>query len=108
MSSQIAVYDRPPVTRGDTVLGWQITVSVNESPAEIIEARMQFRQGARLVYQAEVAVAGGVVTVGEIPPEDCAAFPVGELDYDLEITLGGGRVVTWLKGKQRILADVTY
>jgi hypothetical protein len=50
---------------------------------------------------------GGKVVVQEVAGTATALWPTAELEYALEVTLTSGRVVTWLKGKQPILKDIT-
>lgn len=103
-----ANYRRAPSYRGDTLLGFTVSIDVGGSPAQLQSARLQLRlpTGA-LAYEWVAACSGNIVTLPDVPAEDTAKWPVGALDFDLEVTLAGGRVVTWLKGTQPIHADRT-
>lgn len=106
--TRVAIYDRPPAMRGDTLAGWSVEVEVNSQPQEVESARLQLRTSTyRLVYDWPVAVSGSTVSMQTVDHDVTAEWPPGTLIYDLELTLADGRVVTWLTGKQVILRDVT-
>ncbi|GEM_PF-2782636 len=104
-----AIYNRPPVVRGDTVIGWSVDVQVDGAPQPIDSARLHLRtRYGRLVLAWPVTVSGSTVSMAQVPASDTADWPVESLVYDLELTLAGGRVVTWLSGEQPVIADRTY
>ena len=104
-----ATYNRPELVRGDTLLGWSVTISIDGYPATISSARSQLRTPRNsLIHEFDVIVVGNVVTIGRVLPEVTATWPLDVLEYDLEITLEDGRVVTWLRGQQKITLDRTF
>lgn len=107
--TSIATYDREPVIRGDTLPGWSVDVQVNSQPQEIESARLHLRTSTgRLVYDWPVTVSGSTVFMAPVEHEVTEKWPILALQYDLELTLSDGRVVTWLTGRQPVSPDVTY
>jgi hypothetical protein len=104
-----AVYDRPALVRGDTLLGWSVEITQDELPASISSARSQLRTSRdTLFFENVVTVVANIVSIEQVEPEVTATWPPGVYYYDLEVTLDSGRVVTWLKGSQTVLMDRTY
>lgn len=103
-----ARYDRKPCLRGDTMLGWSVDITIDGAPAALDSARLHLcTDFGRLVYAWPTAVQGSCVTLATVPAEVTAKWPTGILEYDLEVTLAGGRVVTWLHGTQPVHPDRT-
>jgi len=108
MKTTVAKYDRTPFVRGDTLLGWSVQISVDGEPAQLLSARLQLRTGnGGLVYDWPAVVSGNLVSLPDVAAEVTAGWPVGRLEYDLEVTLAGGRTVTWLCGAQPVIPDRT-
>lgn len=108
MNSPSAIYNRRPSIRGDTLLGWSVDVSIDGEPAQLESARLHLCTNAgRVVYAWPAVVVGNRITLSDVPADVTAAWPIGVLEYDLEIVLAGGRTVTWLTGVQPVLADRT-
>lgn len=107
--SYTATYNRQPLVRGDTLLGWSVAITQDGLPVDITSARSQLRYvGGSLVHTFDLQVVGNVVTYADVEAEVTATWPLLPLAYDLELTLADGRVVTWLKGSQEITIDRTY
>ena len=107
--SYTATYNRPALVRGDTLLGWSVAITQDSLPVSIASARSQLRTSRNaLLLESVVTVAGNVVSIAQVEAEITATWAIGVYDYDLEITLADGRVVTWLKGQQSIVIDRTY
>ena len=107
--SYTATYDRPPIVRGDTLQGWSVAITQDDLPVSIASARSQLRQqGGLLVHSFDLEVVGNLVTFEPVPASVTENWPILDLAYDLEVTLADGRVVTWLKGTQRITIDRTF
>jgi hypothetical protein len=103
-----AVYNREATYRGDTLLGWSVQVDIDGAPAPLASARLQLRAAnGSLVHDWAPGVVGSNVTFPTVPAETTAQWPVGRLEFDLEITLLDGRVATWLTGSQLVNADRT-
>lgn len=104
-----ATYNRSPFVRGDTLLGWSVDIQTDGAPQLIDSARLQLRDRfRRLVHEWPATIDGSTVLFADVPPGITSQFPVEVLVFDLELTLPGGRVVTWLAGEQPVLADRTY
>jgi hypothetical protein len=82
---------------------------MDEAPVDISSARSQLRTPKNsLVHEVDVSIVGNIVSMAEVPPEVTSTWPLYVLEYDLEVTLVDGRVVTWLKGNQPVVIDRTY
>lgn len=104
-----ATYNRAPLRRGDTLLGWCVDIDIAGVPAQLLSARLQLRTGnGRLVHDWPATVDGARILLPDVPAATTASWPVGVLLYDLEVTLADGRVATWLQGEQPVLADRSY
>jgi len=107
--SYTAEYNRKSSMRGDTLLGFSVDVMLDAAPASIASARMHLRSsGGRLIYAYPVGFSGGTVTIPDVAGTETAHWPIGTLLWDIEITTVSGRIATWLKGTQPILADRTF
>jgi len=107
------------MTRGDTFPArlW-FEVARNGEPLEVLAARMQVRDRVTgALYLAWTSQDGSIgltgdpvvnaITLGEKSPEAMAAVPVGDHEYDLEVTLATG-VVTLVKGVFPIRKDISH
>lgn len=104
-----AIYNRAPFVRGDTLSGWSVDIQSGGVPQMIESARLQLRtRYGRLQHDWPATIEGSSVIFPDVPPSITSQFPVETLVFDLELTLPGGRVVTWLAGEQPVLADRTY
>lgn len=102
-------YNRPPLVRGDTLTGWSVEVQIGGAPQLIESARLHLRtRYGRLQHDWPAVVDGSTVIFADVPPSITSQFAVETLVFDLELTLPGGRVFTWLAGEQPVLADRTY
>lgn len=108
-ATNVAVYNRRAAIRGDTLLGWSFSVSIDEVPVDIVSARSQLRTKlGGLIHNYELTVDGNQVTIPDVSHELTQAWPTGILEFDVEVTLASGRVVTWITGTQPIFLDRTY
>lgn len=112
MTKYTGVYNRPSYKRGDTVPEMSVTLvdKETESPIIPLSVRSQlrdFRDNMLFDFPISISTTTGRVSLGEIPPEVTRTFPNGAYKYDIEYTLAGGRVVTYLEGVLKIEGDVT-
>ena len=101
-----ATYNYEKNVRGDTIGSRTVTVVIDSNPASISSARMQIRtDSGDLIHDASVSIAANVVTINSIDGATTATFPVDNLKYDLELTLSGGIIRTYLQGDVPIIQD---
>ena len=104
-------YDRPAYVRGDTIPAFTLTVQQGDPPQNVTptSARAQLRTAmGKLLHEFAMSIdPDGKVRMGAVQPEDSARFPLGKHYYDVEVTLPDGRVLTYLRGTMKIVADVT-
>lgn len=104
-----ATYNFCDTVRGDTIRGRDFTITIDASPANITASKLYFRrQNNDLVFAATTSEAGGVVTMAAVPGSETASWPVETIKYDLEVTLSGGLVRTYVAGTIKILRDESY
>ena len=107
--SYTSTYNKPALIKGDTLVAWTVSFTKDGAPIALLSARMQFRTHAgQLVHSCVCNVSGSTVTIEEVPGSVTETWSIGELVYSLELTLVGGRVVTWLQGTQPIVKDITF
>jgi len=104
-----ATYNFEDTVRGDTIKTRDVTILLDGSPASITTARMYIRgKNDSLVYKNDnLTVNTNVVTIPTIAGSETKNFPVDTLQYDLEVTLSGGVVRTYMQGSITILKDYT-
>lgn len=113
------VYDFKPMWRGDTFKKRLFArLSKGGVPLEVIAARMHVRTALnrRLLSwdtaDGSMTLSGetvnNAITLHEKTAAVMAELPEGAHHYDLEVTLGGGVVRTYLAGKFPIQSDATY
>lgn len=101
----VVKYDRQAVYRGDTISSWSVNITKDGQPAPLFSAKLELKNSiGKLIYDWPVVVSGSTVTMETIPSSISSTFPIGTLEFSLEVTLVGGRTVTWLIGTQKILS----
>jgi hypothetical protein len=115
-----ATYNMTPLVRGDTMPAWTVVFTQDSAPVAIDSARLQLREPGkvpRVVYEWMSTGASPNITIGgmglneltfaPIASSDSAGFPVGTLEYDLEVVLPSGVKWTPISGTLQILRDIT-
>ena len=111
MTEYTAVYDIPPIKRGDTMDPFKLTLK-NSKDEVITPAAIccQIRDGrGKLVTDipTDVDSSTGVVTIGGLHSTITSTMKPGEYVYDVEYTSSEGRVRTYLEGSFTIIEDVS-
>jgi len=108
-------YNFPDHIKGDTFIGTQFTVVVNEVPLDLTGAsiKMILRKSAKAPASLTLEIGSGI-TVADAPGgvfninEQIIDIPAFKYLYDIEITLSNGDVKTYIGGTFQILQDITY
>lgn len=105
-----AKYDFPDITKGDTFLSRTITIEVNGSPLDLTGAtplmQLRLRPGAKVEHEFDLTIsdaAGGEITINEFDVE----LDYKTYYYDLQITLSDDTILTYIKGKFKVLSDIS-
>lgn len=103
------IYNYPSQVRGDTIRQRTFTVSIDTIPANIVSAKMNIRDCFNvLVYNVPLVVNSNIITQPSIDGSVTKLFPLAILNYDIEITLSGGLIRTYIQGTIEILKDYSY
>ena len=109
-------YDLPAVQRGDTFLGISVTVQLDDNPMDLtgaglaMDIRQVTRNGPlvkRLTSPFQIVITDAMAGEFSVLPFSTDGFPVGDLPYDIEVTLSNGHVHTVVIGVMEIIQDVT-
>ncbi|MEO5914868.1 MAG: hypothetical protein ABIS50_11585 [Luteolibacter sp.] len=114
-----AALDFEPVMRGDTFPARPLAMLSQDGAAvEVTSALLQVRTRLRQTLVTEwktsddsILISGSptpnIITLAEKPAAETAEWPLGRHDYDLEITLADGRVITLFKGDFPVNRDTS-
>lgn len=114
MATYKETYDFNDHIKGDTWGGLQITIQVNSAPLNIAGATIK----AEFVHKTcnkkyELSTTNGDITItngaGGVFQFDPAVinWAAGQYTYDIEFTLAGGSVKTYIGGTWNIVEDIT-
>lgn len=105
------VFNREPIYRGDTLDGFRVTATVDDTGDLVVPAAvcMQLRnETGRLVHSFDVDIEpAGSILVRAVDGSVTAEWKAGVYRYDIEYTLPAGRVRTYISGSVTILGDVS-
>lgn len=110
------VYNIPDHTRRDTFEGFDLTITLNGVPLDLTGAsiRMQLRINTQATAVKEFSTTNGSMTITDALNgkftfnQQIIDVDANSYYYDMQITLGDGRVYTFLKGSWNIVQDYTY
>lgn len=104
--------DLPTLVRGDTLDGFShlYTLDSDGSELSITSARATLKSATGTPFHnwatgTDVTIVGGLVTFGAV--QDTLSFPIGTMNYDVELTLNDGSLKTFVCGKMRVVEDYT-
>lgn len=105
-----AELDLPTIFRGDTLNSFSIQLR-NPDTGDLIEpiavcAQVRDSRG-KLVATLPTEIIGGVTTVGGLSSEVTSTIKPGRHRYDVQFTLVGGKVRTYLFGHLEVVEDVS-
>jgi len=104
-----AIYNYGITVRGDTIALRTVTIVIDDIAANISSTRMMIRkEDQTLVTTLTPTISSNTVTIPAIAGSTTATFPIGTLKYDLEVTLSGGDVRTYIQGDIPIVTDYTH
>jgi len=96
--------------KGDTYNGKEFVITRNGAGVSITSARMQVKRKAKDTAHVLQLTSGSGLTIGASSitiDKQIVDITAGEYVYDLELTLTGGEVKTWIAGDFIVLQDVT-
>jgi len=113
--SNIAVYNFPDHTNGDTFTGVQFEVLVNASPLILTGAtiKMQIRESYSSSSKTEFSTTNGALEITDaiagkfIFKNQIVRVVPRKYVYDIQIALPSGELYTYIKGEWVIHPDVT-
>lgn len=103
-------WNRGDVYKGDTIKEFTITLlgRFDRKPVTPVSVCCQLKdRNGNILHTYAPVINGARVTFPRIDGEDTRDFNIGVCVFDVEYTLPDGVVRTYLKGKQRILEDVS-
>lgn len=105
-----AELDLPTIFRGDTLNSFSIQLR-NPDTGDLIEpiavcSQVRDSRG-KLIATLPTETIGGVTTVGGLPSEVTSTFKPGRHRYDVQFTLAGDKVRTYLFGYLEVVEDVS-
>ena len=104
-----ATYTYPSQVRGDTIRSRTFTIEIDSVAADILSAEMNIRNSDdSLIKNVALTVDANIITQPELSQAVTEVFPIGTLYYDIEVTLNGGLVRTYISGTIPITKDYTY
>jgi hypothetical protein len=108
-------YAFPPHTKGDTANSITFTINVNDSPLDLTGATARMDLRSTTGDKLKRFSIGSVLTILNPPTDGKLMFDqqvvdvsAGKHNYDIEITLSGAVVKTYIKGTWIILPEQTY
>ena len=111
MTTYTATYNLPSIKRGDTLDPWSVKATVRETGEPLVPLSVcaQLRDGrGRVVIPLPHGIApDGTVSLRGLYAATTAGLKPGTYRYDVEYTLSGGRVRTYLQGTLDIQEDVS-
>ncbi len=113
--SNIATYNFPDHTNGDTFSGVQFEVLVNAAPLPLTGAviTMQMRESYSSPNKVEFSTAGGELVINDAPAgkfqfiQQIVKVVPRKYVYDIQIVFTSGEKHTYIKGSWNINPDVT-
>ena len=111
MTTYTATYNLPSIKRGDTLDPWSVKATVRETGAPLVPlsvcAQLRDERGRVVIPLPHGIAPDGTVTLLGLPAQATAGLKAGLYRYDVEYTLTGGRVRTYLQGALDIQEDVS-
>ena len=111
MTAYTATYNLPSIKRGDTLDPWSVKATARETGTPLVPllvcAQLRDMRGRVVIPLPHGIAPDGTVTMLELPAQVTAGLKVGLYRYDVEYTLPGGRVRTYLQGTLDIQEDVS-
>lgn len=103
------------VLNGDTYAGCNFTITVNSAALNLTGAaiKMQVRKQREEAVVLELSTGSGITITTAAEGkfkinEQVISCAVGVYLYDIQITLSGGNIKTYIKGTFTVLGDITY
>ena len=111
MTQYTAIYNLPAIKRGDTLDPWSVKATVRETGEPLVPtsvcAQLRDERGRVVIPMGHSIAPDGTVTLLGLSAQVTAGLKVGLYRYDVEYTLSGGRVRTYLQGTLEIQEDVS-
>lgn len=94
------------LVRGDTLNPFFVDFAIDGTPLGITSARARLITLSRdPVFEWAPSISGGRVTMPAVSSSETAIWPVGVLDYGVELLLSTGLTITPVVGALTVLSD---
>lgn len=111
MTTYTKTYDLPTIKRGDTLRHWRFWIDKPETSERLVPAavcmQLRDRRGEHVATFDTEIEQDGTILVQPLPASVTKEIAPGLYYYDIELTLDGGVVRTYIEGTLEVEKDVS-